>query len=535
MRGLQNVNCGVLGHVDSGKTALCRSLHEIASTASMDKHPQSRERGITIDLGFSSFMLASTGTGVRTQITLVDCPGHASLLKTVLAGAQIIDMCVLVLDARKGFQAQTVECVVIAEIVTTRLIVAVNKIDLIDVSERASYITKMESGIRKAMGNTVFGPGLPIVFVSATETLGLGVLTDTMSRLLDDPPRRDSTGCFNFAFDHCFSLKGQGTVFTGTILSGEVRKGQKVALNGNEAGEVRSIQMFRCPVTSASQGDRVGLGVPGISANGRERGELCDPNATFETGNIVLSVIQRVKQFKGMLDNSKLHITTGHTQCMASPIFLRLGDKVTYESLKSGGSDDRSHRGCLGSGYLAKQLDIQWESVYRYLQETAEINLLDDFDEVHPDEPILCLLLLDRRIKFRYQSLFVASRLDLNDDHKGCRIAFFGRVVHVNLKHFQAKVIKEKVKIGRVERIIDATSCLVSGLMRKGGDISRVSGLRVINPRIRSTGVIESSFGKSGLVKVLFESGIDCDSLGDSISLKTKHEAISKLVESHVE
>jgi len=116
-----NVNIGVLGHIDSGKTSLCRALSTVASTAGFDKSPQSKERGITLDLGFSAFVIAVPQwlrakesalakeqdrenhlDGVEfLQFTLVDCPGHAGLMKTVIGGASIIDIMVLVVDCQK--------------------------------------------------------------------------------------------------------------------------------------------------------------------------------------------------------------------------------------------------------------------------------------------------------------------------------------------------------------------------------------------------------------------------------------------------
>jgi selenocysteine-specific elongation factor len=140
-----NVNVGVLGHVDSGKTSLgmpslsaqtqsdrelieyarttARVLSSVASTAAFDKNPQSRERGITLDLGFSSFLLPSVPASLRAydavQITLVDCPGHASLIRTIIGGAQIIDLMLLVVDVVKGIQTQTAEvCVCVCVCLT---------------------------------------------------------------------------------------------------------------------------------------------------------------------------------------------------------------------------------------------------------------------------------------------------------------------------------------------------------------------------------------------------------------------------------
>lgn len=131
--GVLNINIGVLGHVDSGKTSLCRAMSTVGSTAAFDKHPQSKERGITLDLGFSSFMMDVpshlTHSGYDSvQVTLVDCPGHASLIRTIIGGAQIIDLMILVIDVTKGVQTQTAECLVIGEITNEHMVIVLNKV-----------------------------------------------------------------------------------------------------------------------------------------------------------------------------------------------------------------------------------------------------------------------------------------------------------------------------------------------------------------------------------------------------------------------
>ncbi|KAF4514095.1 UNVERIFIED_CONTAM: hypothetical protein B566_EDAN019005 [Ephemera danica] len=145
-----NLNIGVLGHVDSGKTSLAKALSTIASTACFDKNPQSRERGITIDLGFSSFQteipehMRQECPGCEIlQFTLVDCPGHASLIKTIIGGSQIIDMFILVLDVAKGMQTQTAECLVIGEITCSKMIVVLNKCDMLPPDKKDSTIAKI--------------------------------------------------------------------------------------------------------------------------------------------------------------------------------------------------------------------------------------------------------------------------------------------------------------------------------------------------------------------------------------------------------
>uniref|UniRef100_A0A7S2ZCI6 Tr-type G domain-containing protein n=1 Tax=Rhodosorus marinus TaxID=101924 RepID=A0A7S2ZCI6_9RHOD len=154
---MKNVSIGVLGHVDCGKTSLVRVLSTTLSTASLDRHPQSRSRGITLDLGFSCIdrvddhgerrlqtqtfsveqafliLLLQCCSGVSQTITLVDCPGHATLLRTIICGSRIVDGMMLVVDASKGIQTQTAECIVIAEVVNIKnVLVVFNKTDLVD-------------------------------------------------------------------------------------------------------------------------------------------------------------------------------------------------------------------------------------------------------------------------------------------------------------------------------------------------------------------------------------------------------------------
>ena len=139
-----NINVGILGHVDSGKTSLSKMISSISSTASFDKNPQSKERGITLDLGFSALYIhtpkilkekfASNKKIIESeyiQLTLVDCPGHASLIRTVISGASIIDTVILVIDSVKGIQIQTVECIALSEILCEKITIALSKVDLL--------------------------------------------------------------------------------------------------------------------------------------------------------------------------------------------------------------------------------------------------------------------------------------------------------------------------------------------------------------------------------------------------------------------
>jgi len=179
-----NLNIGILGHIDSGKTSLAKRLSSIASTASFDKNPQSRERGITLDLGFSAFYV-KTPTFLKEkfpqcerlinseylQITLVDCPGHASLIKTVVAGANIIDLMVLVIDIVKGIQVQTTECLIFGEILADKMVVALNKIDMIKKENREKEIEIKVDKLRNGFTQTKFGKEIKIQPVAANPSI----------------------------------------------------------------------------------------------------------------------------------------------------------------------------------------------------------------------------------------------------------------------------------------------------------------------------------------------------------------------------
>lgn len=217
-----NISVGVLGHVDSGKTSLCKELSQTASTAAFDQNPQSQERGITLDLGFSAFTLED-----KWNVTLVDCPGHASLIRTVLGGIQIMDVMLLILDVTKGMQTQSSECLILADVLASHLIVALNKVDMLSPETRPVKIEKAKKMLKSTLARTKFGESTSIVLCSAQDkSIGVGeikgaildkIKTMNLVRHVDRP--------FVMAVDHCFQKKGQGTICTGTVIQGTIKIG----------------------------------------------------------------------------------------------------------------------------------------------------------------------------------------------------------------------------------------------------------------------------------------------------------------------
>lgn len=526
---MNNVNCGVLGHIDSGKTSLCRAMHETASTASMDKHPQSQERGITLDLGFSSFWISA-----EKLATLVDCPGHASLIKTVIGAAQILDVCLLVLDAQKGFQAQTAECLVVAEIVTSALIVVVNKIDLVVNKDMTLFQKQYAHNITKALSKTRFSQDIPIAFVSATTGHGLDSLVAMIDQVTSQAVKRSVMGPFHLSFDHCFLIKGQGTVFTGTILSGVIRKGQRLLLpDTGETSDIRSIQVFRDPAESACQGDRVGICIPGISRSGKERGDLYSTDAHVLHFDAYLLVARKIKYYKGILGVTSFHVSVGHHTAIGKPYYIRV--RSSSPAVTGPENPKTIVATSLNSGHLLRELDEVIGRITNSIRDPAsELDFISDIDSMNPmEQEIVCLLLLDRKIRCLEGSLAIASRLDLDAEHSGCRIALFGRVYPIDLSAMRERVTKSKTKFGDIDRQCSEKEYLVRGLCKKGsGDIQKLIGQQVFaegGPK----GIIESSFGMSGLVRVRFDDTLGFGAIGQKVYFTSRKPALKKILDAH--
>lgn len=264
----------MVGHVDSGKTALCRALSTVQSTAGFDTHPEARRRGITLDIGFSKLALDSH------QITLVDCPGHAQFIRSVLAGVRICDFVLLVIDGQKMFQQQTYEALVLAELLRLPTLACVNKADLLTQEQTQAAVTQTASLLQKTK--------IAAYDVCSASALGgdVGRLMDAMrqlvasscAKILEDRAARDQLPTI-MQYDHWFS-QPVGTVFTCTVLQGSAHAGTQLRLVGDAdaAGSIKQMQSFKQEVSDAKTGDRVGVCIKGLVPSS-ERGLLVDPRA----------------------------------------------------------------------------------------------------------------------------------------------------------------------------------------------------------------------------------------------------------------
>ncbi|KAI5700604.1 hypothetical protein M8J76_009630 [Diaphorina citri] len=326
MSDVLNISVGLLGHVDCGKTSLAKALSTTSSTACFDKNPQSQERGITIDLGFSSFTVSPVPENLSrykvVQFTLVDCPGHASLIRTIIGGSQIINIALLVIDITKGMETQTAECLVVAEITCDKMIVVLNKIDLLDEKTRDSIIAKTTKKLRVTLAGTKF-KNASIVSVSASPSdlsaaIGINELKQVLIESIELPSDTKQKGPMLMAVDHCFSIRGQGTIFTGSILEGCVRVNDVIEIPAlHITRKVKSIQIFRKSVDLAIKGDRVGLCVTQVDCKLFERGLVTSENYLKSTYACVID-LNFIKYYKHSIKSKgKYHCSIGHDTVLA--------------------------------------------------------------------------------------------------------------------------------------------------------------------------------------------------------------------------
>ncbi len=268
----KKVIVGTAGHIDHGKSALVRAL----TGTDPDRLKEEKERGITIELGFAHLDLPS-----GTLAGIVDVPGHEKFVRTMVAGAAGIDLVMLVIAADEGIMPQTREHLDICRLLSVPAgIVVLNKCDKV----APDWIAMQEEEVRAFVRGT-FLDGAPVVPVSALTGEGLPRLVAELDRLAAGIPGKDPSLFFRLPVDRSFTMKGFGTVVTGTIVGGTVGTGDEVqALPGGPVARVRGLQIHGGAATSASAGTRTAVNLQGVEKESVPRGSvLCHPGTFVPT------------------------------------------------------------------------------------------------------------------------------------------------------------------------------------------------------------------------------------------------------------
>jgi selenocysteine-specific elongation factor len=259
---MKHVILGTAGHIDHGKTALVKALTGVDT----DRLKEEKERGITIELGFTFLDLPS---GIRLGI--IDVPGHERFVKHMVAGVWGIDLVALIIAADEGVMPQTKEHLDICKLLKVKKgLIVLTKIDLVE-RELLELVREEVTDIAK----DTFLKDAPILAVSSLTGEGIPQLISTLDHLSREVKERSSDGLFRLPIDRIFVMKGFGTVVTGTIVSGKLSLGETVEIlpSGLE-GKVRNLQVYNQPMEEATAGERAAVNLQGIETSAIERGDV---------------------------------------------------------------------------------------------------------------------------------------------------------------------------------------------------------------------------------------------------------------------
>jgi selenocysteine-specific elongation factor len=253
---------GTAGHIDHGKTTLVRALTGVDT----DRLPEEKRRGITIDLGFAPLMLDGVG-----QVGVVDVPGHEAFVRTMVAGATGIDLALVVVAADAGVMPQTREHRSILALLGVRDgVVAITKCDLVD----AEWLALVKEDVQATLAASSLA-NAAVVCVSATTGEGLDALRGALADVAARVPARASTDLFRLPVDRAFTVRGTGTVVTGTVWSGALSRDANVRLfPEGVVARVRGLHVHGEPRDTVHAGDRAAVALVGVELEQVRRGAV---------------------------------------------------------------------------------------------------------------------------------------------------------------------------------------------------------------------------------------------------------------------
>ena len=269
---MKHVILGTAGHIDHGKTALVKALTGVDT----DRLKEEKERGITIELGFTFLDLPS---GIRLGI--IDVPGHEKFVKHMVAGIWGIDLVSLIIAADEGVMPQTKEHLDICRLLKVKKgLIVLTKIDLVD----RDLLGLVREEVIEVVQDT-FLEEAPILAVSSLNGEGIPQLISTLDLLSKEVEERSSDGLFRLPVDRVFVMKGFGTVVTGTVVSGSLSLGEMVEILPSKLeGKVRNLQVYGQPVEKAVAGQRAAINLQGIETSAIDRGDvLAHPQTLIPT------------------------------------------------------------------------------------------------------------------------------------------------------------------------------------------------------------------------------------------------------------
>lgn len=290
---MKSIIVGTAGHIDHGKTALVKALTGIDA----DRLAEEKRRGITIDLGFAHLELTSASRE-RLRFGFVDVPGHERFVRNMLAGVGGIDLALLVIAADEGIKPQTREHFDICRLLSIpRGITVLTKSDLVDAETLEVRLLEVQEFLRGS-----FLERSPVLAVSSLKGTGLEELQRALIEAAETLPPRDSTAIVRLPIDRVFTIKGFGTVVTGTLVAGAIRKEDELELfPGRRRVRARGVEVHGAAADEAAAGERTAVNLAGVEKQDVERGMVLSAPGLIETSvrtDVKLSLLSSAKPLK---------------------------------------------------------------------------------------------------------------------------------------------------------------------------------------------------------------------------------------------
>ena len=314
---MKSVTVGTAGHIDHGKSTLVRALTGIDP----DRLEEEKRRGITIDIGFAHLELPTPDGRDRLRLGFVDVPGHERFVRNMLAGVGGIDLVILVVAADESIKPQTREHFDICRMLNIRRgLTVLTKADLVDSDTLEVVRLEVEEFLRDSFLDPATAPIVP---VSATTGLGLDRLRQELARVADGAPARDPQAAFRLPIDRVFTIKGFGTVATGTLISGTVRKDEEVeVLPGARRVRVRGIQNHNEAAERAIAGQRTALNLAAVSPEELARGMMLAPAGLFRAGKRLDVEINLLHSARPLKDRARVHLHAYTAETIAEVVLI---------------------------------------------------------------------------------------------------------------------------------------------------------------------------------------------------------------------
>jgi selenocysteine-specific elongation factor len=303
---MRHIILGTAGHIDHGKSSLVKALTGIDP----DRLKEEKERGITIDIGFADLVFSESGLTVG----IVDVPGHEKLIRNMLAGAGGIDMVLLVIAADEGIMPQSREHLAICDLLKIKCgLIAITKADLV---ERAWVDLIRDEVINFVRGT--FLENSPIVPVSAKTGENLDTLKKEIEDLALKVAPKDTGGLFRLPIDRVFTLKGFGTVITGTAISGRVSLDDPLEiLPANIKARVRGLQSHGSAIDTAYAGQRVAVNLQGVEKESLARGDVAVTPSSFAETKSLDAFLELLPETPILKNKSLVHFYVGTAETVA--------------------------------------------------------------------------------------------------------------------------------------------------------------------------------------------------------------------------